>query len=81
MPRSCGSEPHIKQGSRGNVFKMPLTKEIPQHQRLKYLSPPAPWEQRVIGISGSLIWSKTLMGLIFNLYGMVNFGEVLRDQL
>ena len=24
------------------------------------------WERRVIGISGSLIWSKTLMELIFN---------------
>ena len=27
------------------------------------------WGRRVIGISGSLIWSKTLMELIFNPYG------------
>ena len=32
----------------------------------------------MIGISGSLIWSKTLMELIFN---VVNFGEVQRTQL
>ena len=31
------------------------------------------------GISGSLIWSKTLMELIFN--PVVNFGEVRRAQL
>ena len=35
--------------------------------------------RRVIGISGSLIWSKTLMELIFN--PVVNFGEVRRAQL
>ena len=34
---------------------------------------------RVIGISGSLIWSKTLMELIFN--PVVNFGEVQKAQL
>ena len=33
----------------------------------------------MIGISGSLIWSKTLMELIFN--PVVNFGEVQRAQL
>ena len=33
----------------------------------------------MIGISGSLIWSKTLMELIFN--PVVNFGEVRRAQL
>ena len=37
------------------------------------------WGRRVIGISGSLIWSKTLMELKFNL--LVNFGEVRRAQL
>ena len=35
--------------------------------------------RRVIGISGSLMWSKTLMELIFN--PVVNFGEVRRAQL
>ena len=35
------------------------------------------WVRRGIGISGSLIWSKTLMELIFN--PVVNFGEVRRD--
>ena len=35
--------------------------------------------RRVTGISGSLIWSKTLMELIFNL--MVNFDEVRSAQL
>ena len=35
--------------------------------------------RRVIGISGSLIWSKILMELIFN--PVVNFGEVRRAQL
>ena len=34
---------------------------------------------RVIGISGSLIWSKTLMELI--LTPVVNFGDVLKAQL
>ena len=33
----------------------------------------------MIGISGSLIWSKIMMELIFN--PMVNFGEVRRAQL
>ena len=33
----------------------------------------------MIGISGSLIWSKTLMELIFN--PVVNFGEARRAQL
>ena len=33
----------------------------------------------MIGISGSLTWSKTLMELIFN--PVVNFGEVRRAQL
>ena len=33
----------------------------------------------MIGISGSLIWPKTLMELIFN--PLVNFGEVRRAQL
>ena len=33
----------------------------------------------MIGISGSLIWSKTLMELLFN--PVVNFGEVRRAQL
>ena len=33
----------------------------------------------MIGISGSLIWSKTLMELIFN--PLVNFGNVRRAQL
>ena len=37
------------------------------------------WGQRVIGISGFLIWSETLMELIFN--SVVNFGEVQRAQL
>ena len=37
------------------------------------------WGRRVIGISKSLIWSKTLMALIFNT--LVNFGEVWRAQL
>ena len=35
--------------------------------------------RRVIGISGSLIWSKTLMERY--LTPVVNFGEVLRTQL
>ena len=35
--------------------------------------------RRVIGISGYLIWSKTLMELISN--PVVNFGEVRRAQL
>ena len=35
--------------------------------------------RRVIGISGSLVRSKTLMELIFTL--VVNFGEVRRAQL
>ena len=34
----------------------------------------------MIGISGSLIWSKSLMELIFN-HCVVNFGEVWRTQL
>ena len=34
----------------------------------------------MIGISRSLIWSKTLMELMF-LTPVVNFGEVRRDQL
>ena len=34
----------------------------------------------MIGISGSLIWSKTLMELMFNPC-VVNFGEVRRAQL
>ena len=37
------------------------------------------WGRRVIGISGSLIWSKTLMELIFNL--VVNIDEVRRTKL
>ena len=37
------------------------------------------WGRRVIGISGSLIWSKSLMELIFT--PLVNFGEVRRAQL
>ena len=35
--------------------------------------------RRMIGISGSLIWSKTLIELIFNL--VVIFGKVRRAQL
>ena len=37
------------------------------------------WGRRVIRISGSLIWSKTLMELY--LTPVVNFGEVRRAQL
>ena len=37
------------------------------------------WGRRVIGISGSLIWSETLTELIFP--PVVNFGEVRRAQL
>ena len=37
--------------------------------------------RRMIGISGSLIYSKTLMELIFSLTPEVNFGEVQRPQL
>ena len=35
--------------------------------------------RRLIGISGSLIWSKTLMELMFT--PVANFGEVRRAQL
>ena len=35
--------------------------------------------RRLIGISGSLIWSKTLMELMFN--PVMNFAEVRRAQL
>ena len=34
------------------------------------------WGWRVIGISGSLIWSKTLMGLIFKPYGEFRWSPV-----
>ena len=37
------------------------------------------WGRRMIEISGSLIWSKTLMELIFN-PPVVNFGEIPRAQ-
>ena len=35
----------------------------------------------MIRISGSLIWSKTVMELIFNPCPVVNFGEIRRAQL
>ena len=38
------------------------------------------WGRRMIGISGSLIWSKTLIELIL-LTPVVNFDEVQRAQL
>ena len=40
------------------------------------------WERRVIGISGSLIWSINLMELIFKPYGEFRtFSDVRRVQL
>ena len=55
------------------VTRLPLLGSQPSHSM--WVS----WWRRVIGISGSLIWSKTLMELVFN--SCVNFGEVRRAQL
>ena len=58
----------------GTIRNHPYLKKGESLARLHRL-----WRRRVIGISGSLIWSKTLMEPI--LIPVVNFGEVRRAQL